>query len=210
MHQPLCSCFLPCCLKPLIQILTDLPMLYFNFASLSSINQEHQSMVFDCLLDFPLRFPTNFYSFIKEFFDQQLQPYLLKLLQDQQIFLFLCLKLIVFILEQFCLNFIEAVAAIVKELMQSYLDLISCIIHKWQEEALFHNQVISQALINYFAKKTQQAFHNFSKFHLHRELYTKPYYKVWDVKRMDHTYHFLLLDKFSTYIPFFGSQESFL
>jgi len=94
------------------------------------------------------------------------------------------------------LNFIEAVAAIVKELMLSYLDLISCIIHKLLEEALFHNQVISQALISYFAKKIQQVFHNFSKFHLHRELYTEPYYKVWDVKRMDRTCHFLLLDKF--------------
>lgn len=196
MHQILCSCFLPYCLRPLIQILTDLLMLYFNFASSSSINQERQSMVFDCLFDFPLRLPISFYSFIKEFFDQLLLPYLLKLLQDQQIFLFLCLKLIVFILVQFCLNFIEAVVAIVKELMLSYLDLISCIIHKLLEEALFHNQVISQALISYFAKKIQQVFHNFSKFHLHRELYTKPYYKVWDVKRMDRTCHFLLLDKF--------------
>jgi len=60
------------------------------------------------------------------------------------------------------LNFIEAVVAIVKELMLSYLDLISCIIHKLLEEALFHNQVISQALISYFAKKIQQVFHNFS------------------------------------------------
>ena len=135
MYQLQYSQFLPYYLKPSIQILTDSSKPLFNSTGLNSINQEHQSLVFDCLLDSHQRLLVNFYSFIKESFNQQLQPFLLKLLWALQIFLFPCLKLIVFILEQFYLNFVEVAATIIKELQQFCLDSIFYTVHKLLVEA---------------------------------------------------------------------------
>ena len=94
------------------------------------------------------------------------------------------------------MNSIKVIAAIIKELWLFYLNSIFYIIRKLLVEALFHNQAIFLVLANYFIMKIQQAFHNFLRFHHRIILYIEPYYMVWDVKRMDHTYHCLLLDIF--------------
>lgn len=186
-----------CCLKRQIQSLIDLFESYFiYFINLHLFNLVHLSQVSDCQLDYFHQHLVDFYSFIKVFFDQQLQPFHLKLLQDLQIFLFPYLKLTKFVLEQFCQNSIVIIAIIIEEEKLFYPGLIFYITHKLLEVALFHNQVIFLDLTNCFIKKTQLIFHNFSKFRLHRVPYTKLYYKVQDAKRMDHTYHFLSLDKF--------------
>lgn len=211
MYQSQNLLFHLCCLKQLIRSLIDLSEPYFRcFKNQNLFNQVHLSQAFSYQLNLHHQLQADFYSFIKEFFSRLQWPFLLKLQLGQQIFLFPYLKQTKFILEQFYLNSIAAIAVAAEEQMLFYLGSISYIVHKLSGGALFHNQVIFLVLTNCFIMKKQLIYHNFSKFHLHRVLYIKLCYMVQDAKRMDRTYHFLLQDKFLAYILSFNFLKLFL